>query len=212
MVSLAATLLLLIAVFKLWPAPVDDEAPLRYGARASERILIEEVIPSSQTLEQKPPPPAPLVPVVVPDEVVLEEVEIDVKDNFLPVSDPSDDAALAEGDPDVRPASRGGIARAAKPVRFVEPEYTRAARRRRIRAEVVVEVVVDERGRVQEARVLERFLIGEDEADPKRPVEEIGYGLEEAALAAARRWQFRPARLDGKPVPDQATLTFFFGV
>ena len=210
MISLAGTLLLLIAVFKLWPVPAQDEAPLRYGARTPERIQIEEITPSSQAL-RRPPPPAPLLPVVVPDEVVLEPVEIDLADdNLLPVPDPSDDA-LAEGDPNGQPAPEAGGVRAAKPVRFVEPEYTRAARRKRIRAEVVVEVRVDERGRVEAARVLERYLIG-DEDEPKRPVPEIGYGLEEAALAAARRWQFRPARLGGKPVPDQAKLTFFFGV
>ena len=212
MISLASTLLLLIAVFNLWPVPTADEEPLRYGTSVQERIQMEEVVPSSQTLERKPPPPAPLVPVVVPDDVVLEEVEIDLADdNFLPVPDPSDDDALAEGDPDGQPAAQTGIAHAAKPVRFVEPEYTRAARRKRIRAEVVVEVLVDERGQVQEARVLERYLIGDDD-EPKRPVTELGYGLEEAALAAAKRWQFRPASLDGKPVPDQTTLTFFFGV
>ena len=212
MVSLAGTLLLLVALVKLWPAPTEEAEPLRYGARTSERIQIEEVVPSSQTLERRPPPPAPVLPVVVPDELVLEEVEIDLGDaNLLPVADPSDDDALAEGDPDGRPASERGLARAAKPVRFVEPEYTRAARRKRVRAEVVVEVEVDARGRVQAARVLERYLIGEED-EPKRPVAEVGYGLEEAALAAARRWQFRPAQLDGEPVADQATLTFFFGV
>ena len=210
LLSLACTLLLAIALVKWWPASEGTSEPLRYGGRTQERIQMTEVVPSTQKLK-RPPPPAPLLPVVVPDEIVLDEVEIDLSDeNLLALSDFSDDDALAEGTTDGQEAS-AGAARAAKPVRFVEPEYTREARRKRVRAEVVVEVVVDERGRVQEARILERYLLGSDE-DPKRPVETLGYGLEEAALAAARRWQFRPALQGGKAVADQTTLTFFFGV
>ena len=210
MVSLACTLLIAIALVKWWPASEGTSEPLRYGGREQERIQMAEVVPSSQALK-RPPPPAPLLPVVVPDEIVLEEVEIDVSDeNVLAITDPSDDDAFAEGTPDGQVVSTGA-ARAAKPVRFVEPEYTREARRKRVRAEVVVEVVVDERGHVQQARILERYLLGSDDA-PKRLVETIGYGLEEAALAAAKRWQFRPALQGGKAVADQTTLTFFFGV
>ena len=210
MVSLVCTLLLVIGLVKWWPTSGETAEPLRYGSREQERIQMEEVMPSSQALK-RPPPPAPLLPVVVPDEIVLEEVEIDVSDeNFFAITDPSDDDAFAEGTLDGG-ATSGGAARTAKPVRFVEPEYTREARRKRVRAEVVVEVVVDERGRVQEARILERYLLGSDD-NPKRLVETIGYGLEEAALAAAKRWLFRPALQGGKAVADQTTLTFFFGV
>ena len=43
--------------------------------------------------------------------------------------------------------------------------------------------LVDERGRVSKARVLERFVLGKDEE--KEPVSLLGYGLEESAIAAA---------------------------
>ena len=98
-----------------------------------------------------------------------------------------------------------------KPVRIVEPEYTREARRRNVRAEIVVEVLVDERGQVAEARVIERYLLNKNE-DDKEAVAEVGYGLEEAAQEAALRWMFRPARERGKAVRSYTNVTFSFGI
>ena len=95
-------------------------------------------------------------------------------------------------------------------MRFVEPEWPREARRKRIRADVLVEVLVDEKGLVREAKVVERFLYQGD-SDQKEEVPELKYGLEEAAVAAAKRWMFQPARQDGNPVKSYKTITFSFG-
>src|SRR5690625_5390259 len=43
-------------------------------------------------------------------------------------------------------------------------------------------------------------------------VDRVSYGLEEAALTAARQWLFRPARDGGQAVPAHYDLTFSFGV
>lgn len=214
MACLAATLLLLIGAVKLWPPPEAAEAPVTFHTRAPEVIQLEEVQPTRQEAGRKPPPPTPLLPIVVPNEVVLEEVPLELSDNRLPVEEPgaTDDGAAPVPAPNAGPT--GPVARpdtGPKTVRFVEPEYTREARRRKVRAELVVEVLVDERGRVQETKIVERFLLGEDQAD-RKPVAELGYGLEEAALAAAERWVFRPARHNGRPVASYTTLTFTFGV
>jgi protein TonB len=75
----------------------------------------------------------------------------------------------------------------------------------------MVEVLVDERGRVSEKRIIDRFLYGKRD-DPPEPVEHVGYGIEEAALSAAERWQFRPAKHGGRTVRSYYTLTFRFGV
>ncbi|MFV1981585.1 MAG: energy transducer TonB [Rhodothermia bacterium] len=40
----------------------------------------------------------------------------------------------------------------------------------------------------------------------------VGFGVEEAALSAADRWRFRPARHGGRVVQTYYTLTFRFGV
>ena len=73
-------------------------------------------------------------------------------------------------------------------------------------------MLVDEKGRVEASKVLERFLLGNKKDDPKQPVNLLGYGLEEAALSAAGRWLFRPARKNGTPVRSYHALTFRFGV
>ena len=97
-----------------------------------------------------------------------------------------------------------------QPVRITEPEYTRAAKRKKIRAELVLNIQIDERGRVREAAIIERYLLGE--AGDKTPVAEVGYGLEEKAFKAALRWIFRPAYHNGQPVSSYHTITFKFGV
>lgn len=211
MSSLMAVLLVLIIAIRLWPPPGEAGAgPLVYDTRGQEVIELEEILPTRQSATRPPPPPPP-IPIVVPDDVVLEEIEIDLADDVLITRDPGDDEL-----PPGPPAPTAGDERARpevgpRTVRFVEPEYTREARRRRVRAEVVVEVLVDERGQVRETRIVERFLLGSNPGD-KQPVEAVGYGLEEAALAAAERWVFRPARQDGRAVRSYTTLTFTFGV
>ena len=173
---------------------------------------MEEIIPTRQR-QEAPPPPAPLPPVVVPDDVVIDdEVELDLSDTFLPVEDPGDDALLQEGDAPTNSAGPTFADSGPKPVRVVEPKYPRVAERKSVRAEVVVEVLVDEKGRVQETRILERFLLGKNADAPKQPVEEVGYGVEEAARDAASRWLFRPARTGGKAVRSYHKLSFIFGV
>jgi protein TonB len=65
------------------------------------------------------------------------------------------------------------------------PRYTAAAEAAGIEAEVPLEIVIDARGSVESARALSH----------------VGYGLDEAALAAVRGYRFSPARRAGEPVP-----------
>jgi len=208
--GIAASLLLVIVAVKAWPLP-DGDAPsnLVFSTRGQEVIEIEEIIPTSQR-EQIPPPPAPLPPIVVPTDVILDDVPLEFSDSLLPIEEPGLDPELTPGD-EGPTANLAQAESGPKPVRIVEPEYTREARRKKIRAEVVVEVLIDEKGRVQESKIVERFILGDDD-DPKEVVAEIGYGIEEAAINAAERWLFRPARQNGAAVRSYHPLTFRFGV
>jgi protein TonB len=78
----------------------------------------------------------------------------------------------------------------------VEPEYPAVARALRARGSVVVEVTVGVDGAVKGARVLEC----------SRP----GVGFERAALAAVRRWTFRPGRLGDEPVEASTVVRVEF--
>ncbi|MEZ4701374.1 MAG: energy transducer TonB [Rhodothermales bacterium] len=208
--SILASQLVLWALFRFWPAiqPSTDPEAL-YHTSGQEVIQMEEILPTRQQ-QRKPPPPPPTIPVVVPDDVVL-ETELLIEDQMLVLEQYGEDEDAVEGQAGAGPPSFQAPSVGPKPLRFVEPEYTRDARRNRVRAEVVVQVLVDEKGGVREASVLERFLLSGSN-DEKQAVPALNYGLEESALAAARRWMFQPARKDGQPVRSYTTLTFRFGV
>lgn len=75
----------------------------------------------------------------------------------------------------------------------VEPVYPAIARRSGIAGSVVVEVTVDEHGKVLDAK----SLCGPDP-------------LARSAIEAARRWEFTPTQLNGAPVKVIGTVTFHF--
>lgn len=87
----------------------------------------------------------------------------------------------------------------------VKPEYLRkaklrypeTARRNGKEAAVIVEVELNENGRVDDCRVL---------SPP------IGFGFEEAALDFVRNSRFSPARAKGKKVPVRMRLTIKFSL
>ncbi len=76
-----------------------------------------------------------------------------------------------------------------------EPEYPVAAKRAGISGSVIIEVTVDETGKVLEAKSL---------CGPN--------ALAEAAIKAARKWEFSPTQLNGKPVKVKGTITFNFNL
>lgn len=78
----------------------------------------------------------------------------------------------------------------ARPKKVVPPSYTPEAQQAEIEGPIRLEVAIDAQGRVTAAKVLRG----------------LGYGLDEAAVAAARKMLFEPSRRCGKAVPS--TLTF----
>lgn len=76
----------------------------------------------------------------------------------------------------------------------VKPTYTPDGMRAKIQGIVKVEAVVLETGAVSEVRIVRSL-------DP---------GLDQKALDAARKWIFRPARKDGKPVPIRIQMELEF--
>lgn len=204
---LAAALLLAIALVRFWPTG-EDAPDIVYSSRGTEAIQIEEIQPTSHAERQKPPPPAPLPPVVVPNDALVEDDPIEFEDANLLAEEFGEDERDQDGVANATAARRPDTN--ARLLRYVEPDYTRAARRNEVRARVVVEVQVDPSGRVQEATIIDRVLLNEG-GQPQEQVSQLGYGLEEAALSAARQCLFRPAEANGEPVSTRTTLTISFG-
>ena len=113
-------------------------------------------------------------------------------------------AKLKESDPGRVPEEAGQpdeqgvyrIGRTVKPpnrVAQVAPLYPPDAAATKIQGVVIVEIVVDETGRVADARVLRSIPL-----------------LDEAALASVKQWRYEPTVVDGKPVQVRMTVTVNF--
>ena len=82
------------------------------------------------------------------------------------------------------------------PLRRPSPQYPDALRRDRVNGKVLVEIGIDERGRVGETEIVN----SSDEAFSK------------SSLPAVRRWKFEPAERDGEKVESKARQQFDFNI
>ena len=81
-------------------------------------------------------------------------------------------------------------------VHQVQPRYTEAARRAGVQGTVIVEAIIDEKGNVDNVRVLRGLPMG----------------LDKAAIEAIQQWRFTPATMSSKPVRVYFTLTVNFTI
>ncbi|MFZ5895396.1 MAG: TonB family protein [Myxococcota bacterium] len=174
------------------PPKTAPEPPKRVARRA---VAVEK--PS-----EAPPPPEPAAPLSALPDFGL---ELGGAVGGIPIAAPTPVASALGSAPVARAAAplvkRPALASAEaelvcdepaqkpKPRNIPQPVYTDRAREAGIEGKVRVELTVDETGRVVSARVLQG----------------LGYGLDEAALAAAERATFEPATRCGKPT--RATFT-----
>ncbi|HYH09136.1 MAG TPA: energy transducer TonB [Thermoanaerobaculia bacterium] len=80
------------------------------------------------------------------------------------------------------------------PVQRVEPVYPDEYRRAHVTGIVVLEVAISESGTIEDVSILKS----------------LAPGLDMAAADAVRKWTFKPAMQDGKPVPVLFNLTINF--
>jgi TonB family protein len=88
----------------------------------------------------------------------------------------------------------GGAVSAPVPLNKVEAEFSDEARRAKYQGVVMVSFIVDTQGRPQNPRV----------------VRALGMGLDEKAIEAVKKYRFRPAMKDGKPVPVEISVEVTF--
>ena len=81
-------------------------------------------------------------------------------------------------------------------LREVKPDYTPEAKQAGIQGSVEMSVVVKDDGSVGEVTVTKSL-------DQK-------YGLDDQALIAMKKWQFKPGTKDGKPVAVRVTVEMTF--
>jgi TonB family protein len=76
----------------------------------------------------------------------------------------------------------------------VEPEYSEEALKAKWQGTVVLSLIVDDNGRPQEIKV----------------VRALGLGLDQKAIEAVQKWEFKPGMKDGHALPVQATIEVNF--
>jgi len=82
------------------------------------------------------------------------------------------------------------------PVRTVAPEYPVQLKRDGVSGVVTVKCTIDEKGNVTDTRVEKT----------------TNDAFDEAAVAAVRKWRFKPAQQDGAPVATKVTIPIKFVV
>ena len=139
------------------------------------QIIIEQIdIPQTEQFERPPPPARPSVPVEsesedIADDVTLDEFNLDEFDAWDAPPPPPEGPRvkfIPYDDPPV-------------PLRPIRPKYLEIAQEAGIEGTVVVQVFVDDKGRVKETVILKGIPIT---------------GLDEAATEAIRGVRFRPAK------------------
>ena len=139
------------------------------------QIIIEQIdIPQTEQFDRPPPPARPSVPVEsesedIADDVTLDEFnldEFDASDAPPPPPEGPRVKFIPYDDPPV-------------PLRPIRPKYPEIAQEAGIEGTVVVQVFVDDKGRVKETVILKGIP---------------NTGLDEAATEAIRGVRFRPAK------------------
>lgn len=81
-------------------------------------------------------------------------------------------------------------------VHEVKPEYTREAMQQQIQGSVFMLVVVLDSGDVGDVQISKSL--------------DAEYGLDQAAITAAKQWKFKPGTREGTPVAVEVTLQMTF--
>lgn len=190
---IAALLIMIFAVRINLYSPPPEPPPVA----EQEEIIVEEVIQTKQ-IETPPPPPRPPVPVEVPNDEIIEDEILDIDadldlDGPIDLPPPPPPAEEEEDDffvvVEQMPELIGGLAGLQKKVRYPE-----MAQRAGIEGRVTIQFIVNERGEVENPRVIRG----------------IGGGCDEEALRAVRQAKFRPGMQRGRPVRVQYSLPVVF--
>jgi protein TonB len=180
--------------------PQARAAALPAAPGTAEKALPEAASKAAGQAQAPPPQVAAEDAAVAPDQAAADAVVAGVEGGELGgVAGGVLAAAAPEADEEHDAATVyrvGGPVTAPEPVHRVPPAYPEAARRAGLRGVVVIEVVIDRDGAVVRPRVV-RNTTGSSECA-------------EEALRAVRKWRYRPAQLEGRPVAAHLTLAIEF--
>ena len=164
------------------------------GAQTRARLL-----PPPPPLSNAPPPPVipnqpivkptigtpvPVADALAPEQTIMTQQEISALNSPVGVSGSGKDSLVIASSDDM--PSEGEFVYYEDepvPVTRVEPAYPEFAREAQIQGKVILHVLVDKNGRVKNVKVIRGVT-----------------GLNEAAVDAIKKWVFKPALSNNKPV------------
>ncbi len=196
--GLIITLLIFIGLTKI---KITGSEHQEIAFSEQEIVEMEEIIQTRQE-PQVPPPPRPPVPVQVPNDVIIEDIDIMIdaelnfrSDTYLPPPppqshdeepDPEEDFFIAV---EQMPELIGGLKSIQQKI-----EYPELAMRANIQGRVYLRFIINERGEVEEPVV----------------VRGIGGGCDEEALRVIKQAKFTPGLQRGRPVRVQYAIPITF--
>ncbi len=148
-------------------------------------------IPQTEQINRPPPPARPSIPIAsededLPDELTIDETEIDFTKPLenTPPPPPEEEEPIVEF-----------YALSDKPevIHRVEPAYPELARKAGIEGMVVAKVLIDTKGNVEKVEVVKSHPM-----------------LDEAAVAAAKQFKFKPGKQRDRYVKVWMTIPFTF--
>lgn len=151
-----------------------------------DKMVTFDIPPEIQQQQQVKAPPRPSIPIEtesdeVPEDVTIADTVIDTV--WTPPPEPDANVEFFAYDE--------------APVPLVKPQpvYPSLARKAGIEGMVIVQVAIDVKGNVFQAKILKSVP-----------------GLDEAALAAARKYVFKPAMQRDRPVPVKIGIPITFSL
>jgi len=197
--GLILTLLILTALVR-----IDLKTSESYIVTVTEQEAVEmEEIVQTRQLETVPPPPRPPLPVVVPNDEIIEDIEILINaeldfDSFLEAPPPPPQQQVEEEQEEdffvvveQMPELIGGLQAIQREIKYPE-----RALRAGIEGRVYVQFIVSERGDVENPHVIRG----------------IGGGCDEEALRVVSEAKFVPGMQRGRPVRVQFYLPVVFRI
>lgn len=196
--GLIVTLMVFIGLTRMDFGPSEGRD---YVLQTQDVIEMEEIIQTEQK-QMVPPPPRPPVPVAVPNDVIIEEVDISIdaeldlsdagylppppKKEKAPEEEPEEDFFIAVEE---MPVLKGGLKGIQERIKYPE-----IAKKANIQGRVYVQFIVNEQGEVEDPVILRG----------------IGGGCDEEALRVIKDTKFSPGLQRGRPVRVRYSLPIVF--
>ena len=196
--GLIVTLMVFIGLTRIDFGPSEGRD---YVLQTQDVIEMEEIIQTEQK-QMVPPPPRPPVPVAVPNDVIIEEVDISIdaeldlsdagylppppKKEKAPEEEPEEDFFIAVEE---MPVLKGGLKGIQERIKYPD-----IAKKANIQGRVYVQFIVNEQGEVEDPVILRG----------------IGGGCDEEALRVIKDTKFSPGLQRGRPVRVRYSLPIVF--